>query len=151
MTDLDGKNLLGVLKEETEITMFQSWRQELRIQGQFFWSTGNKISETHNRMPMRSRALVSQIRLEIISNASSSPTIFAVRKSKIASAGLDSITDETLDAFQFLPSAGQTGIFTTPDTIDYAIDDYICFKYREIDANFNMVWKMSCQIDFFKI
>jgi len=151
MTDLDGKNILGVLKEETEITLFQSWGLENRIQGQFLWSTGNRISEIENRMAMRSKATVSEFRVEVITNPSINPTLFTVRRSKISSVGLNVLTDLTLDALTINYGAGETGVKTESNTADFAIDDYICFKYREAEPNFNMIWRMSCKIEFKKI
>ena len=148
MTDLDGKNLLGVLKEITVLTYFFNYPFRHSQQGRFMWSADSRVSETENRMPMRSQAKVSEFKLEIDANASISATLFALRKSKIASVGLNVLTDETLDVIQFRPTAGQIGTFTSTDVIQYEQDDYICLKYREIDPNFDMSYRMQCKIEF---
>lgn len=148
MTDLDGKNILGVLSEITELTYLMLFGFKNDIQGRFAWSAQSRVSEFENRMPMRSRAKVSGLKLIITNNESTNPTLFALRKSKIASVGINVITDETLDAIQLRPAGGQTGTFSSPAVIQYEQDDYICFKYREIDPNFNMNWQMQCKLEF---
>lgn len=148
MTDLDGKNLIAVGGDITELTYFMNWGFEARIQGQFMWSAQSRISEIENRMPMRSPAKVSNFKLQVSQNASTLATLFAVRKSKIASVGLNSIGDETLDAIQLRPAAGQLGNFESSDIVNYEADDYICFKWREFEPNFTMTFRMQCRIDF---
>lgn len=145
MTDLDGVNLIssGSL---IDLTYFMNWGFESRIAGQFFWSTKQRVSEFENEMPIRSDAIVKSLRLDILSNASTLDTLFALRKN-----GNNVITDETNDVFQFRPTAGQTGAFTTPNEFSYKKGDKICFKYREIEAAFTMIFRMQCFIEFEQI
>ena len=148
MTDLDGKNLLSIDSRLTELTYFMNYGLQTHIQGRFMWSAQSRVSEFENRMPMRSRALVSDFTVLITANASTMPTLFSIRRSKIASVGVNVLTDETLDAVQLTQTAGQTGLFTSPDVLQYEIDDYICFKYREIEPNFSLECRIQCKIDF---
>lgn len=148
MTDLDGKNLLSIDSFVTELAYFEQWGRDTRNGNIFFWSSRLRtavLGEFEEEMVIRSPCKVTKLRLEIFSNATVSPSYFALRKN-----GNNLIADETDDIFRIDLLAGEIGIFDFPDEeFFYEKFDKICFKWREIDAgNPAIDFQMSCFLQF---
>lgn len=136
MTDIDGKNLIqGVAL--TELTYFMDWGFEARVDQQFFWSTLNRITDVDNRMPCRSNARVSKLRLEITSNALVTTSEFV-------------LTKNGNDEHVFDVGIGEIGVFTPPTgtIFSYLKDDFIDFRFREAGAFQTVIFKMACTVQF---
>jgi len=144
LTDLDGKNILGVVKEDTEITYYFSLGFVDIIAHQHMFVSQNSTIEDDVQIPSRSKCIISELRLEVLSNAFGGNTSFGLRKNG------DGGNNTDKDIHTFPLTGGQTGIFEPPvgTEFSYEKDDLISFGFVESEPNVLIRYKISCTIEW---
>jgi len=145
LTDFDGANLLSVSRNETQATMFMQWGFDDLVQHKFMF-LAQRVSEFEEQMAMRSRALVDEIRCEVLNNTAIGNSSFAVRKN-----GDDVNAQNPLfNLVQFDYAAAENGVKTSDKVLEYAKGDYICWQFFEAEPLYNVDVRLSLRIRFLK-